>query len=181
KAGGTLNANTSMDRTFYFELLPSNQLELGLWLESERLMHAKVEDVGIETQREVVKEEKRQRIDNQPYGNWQEEIMKRAFTIHPYSWVPIGSMEHLDAAQEEDYVQFYYDFYVPHNAVLSIAGDIDIDSTKKLIDKYFNTIPKGKALNIYREFLNLEVDDFIKKHMADANDKKIAEFKKFAT
>jgi zinc protease len=70
KAGGTLNANTSMDRTYYFEILPSNQLELGLWLESERMLHAKVENVGIETQRQVVKEERRQRIDNQPYGSF---------------------------------------------------------------------------------------------------------------
>lgn len=72
KAGGTLNANTSQDRTFYYEVLPSNQLELGLWLESERMMHAKVDEVGVETQREVVKEEKRQRVDNQPYGSFME-------------------------------------------------------------------------------------------------------------
>ena len=91
-AGGTLNANTSQDRTFYYELLPSNQLELGLWLESERLLHAKVENIGIETQREVVKEEKRQRVDNQPYGTFMYEIFRRAFKEHPYMWMPIGSM-----------------------------------------------------------------------------------------
>lgn len=83
KAGGALNANTSQDRTFYYDLLPSNQLELGLWLESERMMHAKVDSTGIATQREVVKEEKRQRMDNQPYGSFQAEIMSHAYKVHP--------------------------------------------------------------------------------------------------
>ncbi len=142
-AGGVLNANTSNDRTFYYELLPSNQLELGLWLESERMLHAKVENIGIETQREVVKEEKRQRIDNQPYGNLLEETMKRAYTEHPYRWTTIGSMEHLDAAQEQEFIDFYKTFYVPENAILSIAGDFDIKETKKLIEQYFAGIPKG--------------------------------------
>lgn len=149
EAGGTLNANTSNDRTYYYEILPSNQLELGLWLESERMLHAKVEQVGIETQREVVKEERRQRIDNQPYGSILEETMKRVFKKHPYRWPVIGSMDHLNAAEEKDYKQFYEDFYVPNNAVLSIAGDIDIDQTKKWIEKYFGSIPRGKG-EVYR-------------------------------
>jgi predicted Zn-dependent peptidase len=144
-AGGALNANTSQDRTFYYELLPSNQLELGLWLESERMLHAKVEMVGIETQREVVKEEKRQRVDNQPYGNLFQEALDHAFDVHPYSWPPIGSMEDLNAAQEQDFVNFYKTFYVPNNAVLSIAGDIDAAATKKLIEKYFGSIPRGQG------------------------------------
>ncbi len=149
KAGGTLNANTSYDRTYYFEILPSNQLELGLWLESERMLHAKVEDVGIETQREVVKEERRQRIDNQPYGSLLEEVMKRAFTKHPYRWPIIGSMDHLNAAEEADYKNFYADFYVPNNAVLSIAGDLDYKTTKAMVEKYFGSIPAKKG-PIYR-------------------------------
>ena len=118
KAGGTLNANTSQDRTFYYELLPSNQVELGLWLESERLLHAKVENIGIETQREVVKEEKRQRMDNQPYGSFPENIFKSAYKSHPYKWTVIGSMDDLNAAEEDDYVNFYRTFYVPHNLTL---------------------------------------------------------------
>ncbi len=142
-AGGVLNANTSNDRTFYYEVLPSNQLELGLWLESERMLHAKVENEGIETQREVVKEEKRQRVDNQPYGRLLEETMKRAYVEHPYKWTTIGSMDHLNAAKEEEFVDFYKTFYVPNNAVLSIAGDINIDEAKDLIKKYFSAIPKG--------------------------------------
>ncbi len=142
-AGGGLNANTSQDRTFYYDLLPSNQLELGLWLESERMMHAKVEIAGIETQREVVKEEKRQRIDNQPYGTLFLEALGHAFKVHPYNWPPIGSMEDLNAAKEEDFKKFYNTFYVPNNAVLSIAGDISVEQTKKLVEKFFGDIPKG--------------------------------------
>jgi predicted Zn-dependent peptidase len=149
KAGGTLNANTSMDRTYYFEILPSNQLELGLWLESERMLHAKVENVGIETQRQVVKEERRQRIDNQPYGSFLEQIMKRAYNVHPYKWPVIGSMDHLDAAQESDYKNFYADFYVPNNAIISIAGDIDYDQATQLVTKYFKDIPPSKK-PVYR-------------------------------
>lgn len=142
-AGGTLNANTSWDRTYYYEILPSNQLELALWLESERLLHAKVEKKGIETQREVVKEERRQRVDNQPYGSILEETMKRAYKKHPYRWPIIGSIDHLNAAKDEEFIEFYKTFYVPNNAVLSIAGDIDIKDTKELIAKYFSGIPKG--------------------------------------
>src|SRR5688572_6685899 len=118
-SGGDLNANTSFDRTFYYEILPSNQLAMGLWLESERMLHAKVDIKGIETQREVVKEERRQRIDNQPYGTILEETFKRAYKVHPYRWPIIGSMAHLEAAVEADYKKFYKDFYVPNNAVLS--------------------------------------------------------------
>jgi predicted Zn-dependent peptidase len=143
RAGGTLNANTSFDRTYYYELLPANQLELGLWLESERMLHAVVDEVGIETQRSVVKEEKRQRVDNQPYGTVMQETFSRAFQKHPYQWMPIGSMEHLDAASEEDYKNFYETFYVPNNAVLSIAGNLDIEQAKKWVEKYFGTIPRG--------------------------------------
>jgi len=164
KNGGTLNANTSQDRTYYYEILPSNQLELGLWLESERLLHAKVDNTGIETQRSVVKEEKRQRVDNQPYASFITEMFKRMFTVHPYNWVPIGSMEHLDAAQEEDYVNFYKTFYVPQNATLSIAGDLNIAETKKWIDKYYGSIPKGQAINLFRDFENLADADFEKRY-----------------
>ena len=144
-AGGELNANTTQDRTFYYEVLPSNQLELGLYMESERMLHAKIDTTGVETQREVVKEEKRQRIDNVPYMTFQENIFKRAFSKHPYRWTPIGSMEDLNAAKLEEFMEFYKEYYVPNNAVLSIAGDINIAQTKALINKYFSEIPKGKT------------------------------------
>ena len=142
-AGGALNANTSQDRTFYYELLPSNQVDLGLWLESERMMHAKIEQIGVNTQREVVKEEKRQRMDNRPYGSFLTEMLKRAYKVHPYQWSPIGSMDHLNAAKLEEFIQFYKTYYVPNNCVLSIAGDINILELKKKIESYFGPIAKG--------------------------------------
>ncbi|MCG8309962.1 MAG: insulinase family protein [Cytophagales bacterium] len=143
-AGAVNNANTWLDRTFYYEILPSNQLELGLYLESERLMHAKIDQIGVDTQREVVKEEKRQRVDNQPYGTFLEETLKRAYKVHPYRWTTIGSLEHLNRATLEEFMDFYHTFYVPQNATLSIAGDIDIEETRRLVDLYFSEIPKGK-------------------------------------
>ena len=143
RAGGVLNANTNGDRTYYYEVLPSNQLELGLWLESERMLHARVDQVGVDTQREVVKEERRQRYENQPYGGILIEVLKRAYTEHPYQWPTIGFMEDLNAASEADYRKFYKTFYVPNNAALVIAGDIDIAKTKDLVKAYFGGIPKG--------------------------------------
>jgi len=146
--GGTLNANTSFDRTFYFEVLPSNQLKLGLWLESERLLHLKIDSIGVETQRKVVKEERSQRYDNQPYGSLLEELFKRAYKVYPYSWTPIGSVQYIDQAKLDEFLDFYKTYYVPQNATLSIAGDIDIEQTKEWIDLYFSDIPKGtKEIN----------------------------------
>ena len=144
-AGGQLNANTSQDRTFYYELLPSNQLELGLWLESERMLHAKIKKIGVDTQREVVKEEKRQRY-SQPYATFPENIFKRLYVEHPYNWTPIGSIEHLNSATLDAFQAFYNKFYLPNNATLSIAGDLDIAKTKELIKAYFGDIPKGNAV-----------------------------------
>lgn len=149
RAGGTLNANTTNDRTYYYEILPSNQLELGLWLESERMLHATVDSVGIQTQKRVVIEEKKQRYDNSPYGSFLPETMKRAFKEHPYRWATIGDEHHIMAAKDEEFREFYEMFYVPNNAVLVIAGDIDIKETKELVSKYFAEIPKGKK-KIYR-------------------------------
>ena len=142
-AGGVNNANTTFDRTYYYDLLPSNQLELGLWLESERMLHAKIDSTGIATQKEVVKEEKRLRIDNQPYMSFQEKIFRAAYKGTNYEWTPIGSFVDIDAATDQDFKDFYKTFYVPNNATLSIAGDIDINQTKEWIKKYFASIPKG--------------------------------------
>lgn len=142
-AGATNNASTSQDRTYYYEILPSNQLELGLWIESERLLHAKIDSIGVETQRKVVKEERSQRYDNQPYGTLLEETFKRAYKKHPYRWMPIGSAQYIDQATIDEFIDFYKTFYVPENATLVIAGDIDISKTKQMIDNYFFDIPKG--------------------------------------
>jgi zinc protease len=147
--GGTLNAYTSNDITYYYELLPSNELELALYMESERMLHSKVDQTGVDTQREVVKEERRQRYENQPYGTILPETLVRAYSVHPYQWAPIGSMEHLNAATIEEFRQFYKDFYLPNNATLTIAGDIDYAKTEALVRKYFSEIPMG-AKEIYR-------------------------------
>ncbi|WP_296702946.1 pitrilysin family protein [Algoriphagus sp.] len=147
--GGTLNAYTSNDITYYYESLPSNELELALYMESERMLHSKVDETGVETQREVVKEERRQRYENQPYGTILPETLKRAYSQHPYQWAPIGSMDHLNAASIEEFQQFYKDFYVPNNATLTIAGDIDYKQTEDWVRKYFTEIPMGKK-EIYR-------------------------------
>jgi zinc protease len=149
RAGGSLNAYTSMDVTNYYVLLPSNQLELGLWLESERLMHARVDSVGIRTQKDVVIEEKKQAYDNQPYGSLLIETVKRAFSEHPYRWTPIGHEDHIREAEDHEFREFHEMFYVPNNAVLVIAGDIDIDQTKELVEAYFGEIPEGEN-EIYR-------------------------------
>jgi zinc protease len=141
--GGQNNANTSQDRTFYYEVFPSNQLELGLWLESERMLHPKIDEVGVKTQNEVVKEEKRLRVDNAPYGQFAKNIFAHLFEGHPYSWQPIGSMEHLDAARLSEFLAFFKKYYAPNNAVLTIAGDLDVDNTKILVKKYFDEVPKG--------------------------------------
>jgi zinc protease len=142
-AGGQLNANTTQDRTFYYEVLPSNQLELALWMESERMAHAKIDEIGVETQRKVVKEEKKQRYDNTPYGQLINVIFENAYTKYPYRWSPIGKEQYIDQATLTEFMDFYKTFYVPNNAALVIAGDIDPVKMKELIAKYFGEIPKG--------------------------------------
>ena len=167
--GGQNNANTSQDRTFYYEVFPSNQLATGLWLESERMMHPIINEIGVKTQNEVVKEEKRLRVDNQPYGNFVSEIMKRLFTKHPYNWVPIGSMADLDAATLEEFRAFNKKYYVPNNAVLVIAGDIDIAKTKQQVEAYFGAVPAGapvvqpqiKDIPITKEVIDTAYDNNI--------------------
>jgi predicted Zn-dependent peptidase len=148
--GGELNANTSNDRTYYYELMPSNQLELALWMESERMLHAKIDSTGIATQKNVVIEERKQRMDNQQYGSFLEELFKRAFREHHYKWPTIGDPEHIRNATEKDVVDFYKMYYVPNNAVLVIAGDFQTDNAKKMVAKYFGDIPRGsQPINRY--------------------------------
>lgn len=144
--GGTNNANTTQDRTYYFELFPSNNLELGLWMESERMLHPVINEIGVETQNEVVKEEKRLRVDNQAYGQWIQEVFKNLFKKHSYRWTVIGSMEHLDAATLDEFIAFNKKYYVPNNAVLVVAGDIDVPKTKEMVKNYFGNIPRGEPV-----------------------------------
>ena len=145
KAGGTLNGTTNADRTNYFESVPSNQLELVLWLESDRMMQLNVTQENFDNQREVVKEEKRQRYDNRPYGTWSINMYNRAFPNHPYRMPPIGSMKDLNEASL-DYAQgFYKKYYAPDNAVLVISGDIDYQGTGELVEKYFGNITPART------------------------------------
>lgn len=164
-AGGTNNASTSFDKTFYYQVLPSNQLELGLWMESERLLHLKIDSTGVETQRKVVKEERKQRYDNQPYGSLIEETFKRAYKVHSYKWTPIGSAQYIDQATLDEFMEFYKHFYVPQNVTLSIAGDIDVAKAKELIQKYFVDIPKGaqeiKKVNVVEPPMTAEIRDTV--------------------
>ncbi|WP_228852808.1 M16 family metallopeptidase [Aegicerativicinus sediminis] len=144
--GGSNNANTSPDRTYYFETFPSNSLETGLWMESERMLHPKIDSIGVETQNEVVKEEKRMRYDNSPYGQFLFVINENIFEKHPYKYKNIGEMEDLDAATLGEFNDYFKKYYAPNNAVLVIAGDIDPANTKKLVTDYFSEIPKGKDI-----------------------------------
>ncbi len=141
--GGKNNANTSDDRTYYYEIFPSNNLQLGLWMESERMLHPVINQIGVDTQNEVVKEEKRLRVDNQPYGNILKAFKENMFKNHPYRWTTIGEMDHLDAATLVEFQAFFKKFYVPSNAVLVVAGDFEKEQAKKWIADYFGTIPTG--------------------------------------
>ena len=145
-AGGSNNANTTDDRTYYYEVFPSNNVELGLWMESERLLHPVINQDGVDTQNEVVKEEKRLRVDNSPYGKFLEKIKLNMFKKHPYKGTTIGKMAHLDAATLEEFQAFNTKFYVPNNAVLVVAGDIDSAEVKVMIENYFGPIPRGEDI-----------------------------------
>ena len=143
-AGGNLNASTSFDQTDYYLNLPSNQLKLALWIESERMLHAKIDETGVETQREVVKEERRLSYDNQPFGTVFEEMAKIVFGGTNYAWTPIGSVQYIDQAKIDEFREFYKIYYVPNNATLALAGDFDLEEAKKLVAEYFGPIPSGK-------------------------------------
>ena len=148
-AGGNNNGSTSNDRTNYYEDIPSNALELALFLESDRmgfLLDDKAPD-KINGQRDVVKNEKRQSVDNQPYGQAFMELPAMLYPAgHPYGWSTIGSMEDLSAASFEDVARFFRTYYVPGNASLVIAGDIDIANTRTLVEKWFSDVPAGKPV-----------------------------------
>ncbi|MFI5534369.1 M16 family metallopeptidase [Kitasatospora sp. NPDC051853] len=143
-AGGSLNGTTSFERTNYFETMPAHQLELALWLEADRMgsLLAALDDTSMENQRDVVKNERRQRYDNVPYGTAFEKLTALSFPDgHPYHHTPIGSMADLDAATLEDARAFFRTYYAPNNAVLSIVGDLDPEQTIAWVEKYFGTIP----------------------------------------
>jgi zinc protease len=148
RAGGTLNGSTWLDRTNYFETVPSNQLELVLWLEANRMgwLLPAMTQQKLDTQRDVVKNERRWSVDNQPYGTWWERLPALAFPEeHPFHHSLIGSMSDLDAASLEDIKHFFATYYTPDNAVLSIAGDFDPAETRTLVAKHFGAIAAGRG------------------------------------
>jgi zinc protease len=146
RAGGTLNGSTWLERTNYFETVPSNELALALWLEADRmgeLLPAMTQE-KLDTQRDVVKNERRWAVDNQPYGTMLEKMQELVFPpTHPFHHSLIGSMEDLSEASLEDIAQFFSTYYTPDNAVLSIAGDLDPREARRLVSDYFGPIPRG--------------------------------------
>ena len=148
-AGGTLNATTWLDRTTYFETLPSHELELALWLESDRmasLLPAMTQE-KLDNQRDVVKNERRYSVDNQPYGDWDERMQALVYPeTHPYHHPTIGSMEDLSAASLDDVREFFSTYYAPNNAVLTIAGDFEADAALTMIQRHFGPIPANPSL-----------------------------------
>ena len=146
RAGGTLNGSTWLDRTNYFETVPSNQLELALWLEANRMgwLLPAMTQQKLDTQRDVVQNERRWSMDNQPYGTWWERLPALAFPLeHPFHHSLIGSMADLDAASLDDIGHFFATYYTPDNAVLSIAGDFDAEEVRAMVDRQFGAIPRG--------------------------------------
>jgi predicted Zn-dependent peptidase len=146
RAGGSLNGSTMSDRTNYWEVIPSNRLNLGLWLEADRMRSLAVTDTNFHNQREAVKEERRLRVDNQPYANAFVEVSNAAFdssTCFPYAHSVIGSMDDLNAGKTEDVQAFFKQYYAPNNATLTIAGDFDPAEAKKLVEQYFGAIPSA--------------------------------------
>lgn len=146
RAGGTLNGSTWLERTNYFETIPSNQLALALWLEADRMGYLlpAMTQQKLDTQRDVVKNERRWSVDNQPYGTWWERLPALAYPPqHPFHHSLIGSMEDLSEASLEDVATFFATYYTPDNAVLSIAGDFDPTEARALVERYFGPIPAG--------------------------------------
>ncbi len=146
RAGGAMNGSTWLDRTNYFETVPAHRLELALWLESDRMgfMLPALTQEKLDNQRDVVKNERRWRVDNQPYGDWDERLQALVYpSDHPYHHSVIGSMADLDAATLDEVAEFFSTYYAPNNAVLTVCGDFDPEETRTLIDRYFGPIARG--------------------------------------
>ena len=153
-AGGTMNGSTWLDRTNYFETMPAHQMELGLWLEADRMatLLDALSQENLDNQREVVKNEKRWSYDNRPYGSWQEKLQAHLFPPeHPYHHATIGSMDDLDAASLEDVSAFFRTYYAPNNAVVSVVGDVDAAEVMAAAERYFGRIPANPAIPPLRD------------------------------
>ena len=141
--GGTSNAYTTEDETVFWQTFPAQYLPMVLWMEADRMATLRVDEAAFRREREVVKEERRMRVENQPYGRLSEIIYDHAFTTHPYKHPTIGSMADLEAASIEDVREFHRTFYVPENATVTIAGDFDPELTLKMVQQYFGRVPKA--------------------------------------
>lgn len=159
EAGGTYNGTTNNDRTAYFETLPSNRLNLALWLEAERMARLTVTPENFDREREVVKEERRLRIDNQPYGEAQLTIDTLVADWPPYDHTVIGSMVDLNAATADDVREFYQRYYVPNNAALVISGDVTANEARELVEEYFGDIPAGPEMEPLPDLPNVPRSD----------------------
>lgn len=167
--GGVNNANTSVDRTYYYEIFPSNNLELAIWMEAERMLHPVINQIGVDTQKEVVKEEKRLKVDNQPYGQVIKVVKENLFEKHPYRWDIDGSMDHIDAATLEEFRAFNKKYYGPNNAVLVVAGNFEKEQAISWIKKYFGPIKKTPTV----EKINIKEDPIIQPKRATFEDPNI--------
>ena len=143
--GGSMNGTTNNDRTLYFEIMPKNQLDLGLFLEADRMRSLNVTKENLDNQRQAVKEERRLGVDNQPYGQAYEKMDELVYDNFAYKHSVIGSMADLDAASVEDVQQFFKTYYAPNNAVLALVGDLDTKETLAKVKKYFGAIPRQTA------------------------------------
>jgi zinc protease len=141
--GGQVNAYTTEDTTVFWETVPSQYLPLILWLEADRMATLRIDDATFKNEREVVKEERRMRVENQPYGRLQEIVYDQAFTVHPYKHATIGSMVDLEAASVADVREFYETYYVPENATICLVGDFDSAQAIEQVVKYFGPVPKA--------------------------------------
>ncbi|WP_169304778.1 M16 family metallopeptidase [Chloroherpeton thalassium] len=160
-AGGTMNAVTDYDYTSYYINIPANELRLALWILSEQMFNLEIDSFSVETERRAIREERRMRYDNQPYGSVYEELVSLVFAGSPYSWVPIGSVQYIDEAAPSEFQAFYKTYYAPNNATLVLAGDFDTEEARALVSAYFGDIPKGEK--IQRPRVRLSPPDSLQK------------------
>ena len=169
--GGDNNAFTDVDKTYYYETLPSNSLQLALWMEAERMLHPVINQIGVDTQKEVVKEEKREGTDNVPYGKiiYMPVVQNHLFDKHPYKHPTIGSMEDLNSAKLEDFIRYNQRYYNPNNAVLVVAGDFQKDQAKSWIETYFGPIQNHVAKPVRNYTMDAPITQTKKVTDYDAN------------
>ncbi len=162
--GGQSNAYTNEDATVFWQTFPAQYLPLVLWLEADRMASLRIDEKVFKTEREVVKEERRMRVENQPYGRLNEIIYDQAFTVHPYKHPTIGSMKDLEAASIEDVRDFFRTYYVPNNATLVLVGDFDPKEALELVTRYLGRVPKSEPAGAARHSRGAAADEGAARH-----------------